>query len=135
MEITVEAVSPFGIKHSGQEKWTNVSKGLDLGDLKTKFHAGDVVALTLNSGGYITAIELVKQGAPKPAWKGGKSFGGGAKSSEFRSTEQIIRSVAVEAVFQSPLLAVLAKDMSQEEAYSEAFKLSDSVAEYITKGV
>ena len=132
MEITVEAVSPFGIKHSGQEKWTNVSKGLDLGDLKTKFHAGDVVALTLNSGGYITAIELVKQGAPKPAWKGGKSFGGGAKTSEFRSTEQIIRSVAVEAAFESPVIAAQTANKSKEEAVAYTFEVAKQIAEFVT---
>ena len=129
-EITIERVSQFGLMVGGA--WINGDKNSAI-NFKDMFHAGDVVTLTKNAKGFITAVELVTKGAPKKAWTGGSASAGG--KSEFRTTEQIIRSVAVEAVFQSPLLAVLAKDMSQEEAYSEAFKLSDSVAEYITKGV
>lgn len=129
-EITVERVSPFGLMIGGV--WVNGDKtaGINFKDL---FHNGDVLNITKNGKGFITAAELISKAPAKKAWTGGSSAGG--SKSEFRTTEQIIRSVAVEAVFASPVLANLTKDMSNEEAVAYCFKQAESVADFVTSGV
>lgn len=130
-EITVERVSPFGLMVGGQ--WLNGDKASNI-DFKSMFHAGDVLNITKNGKGFITAAELVTKAPEKKAWTGGgKSYGG--KSSEFRTTEQIIRSVAAEAAFESPVLAEQTKDMSKEEAIKYTFDVAEHIATFIEKGV
>lgn len=132
-EITVERVSAFGLMVGGN--WVNGDKAASI-NFKDLFHAGDVLNITKNGKGFITAAELVTKAPEKKAWTGGgKSFGGGSGGkSEFRTTEQIIRSVASEAAFTG-LAASVTKDMSKEEAQFYAFELADHIATYIEKGV
>lgn len=129
MEITVERVSPHGFMADG--KWINADKKCGI-DFKAKFHPGDVVKLTTNSAGFITDAVVVTAAPPKPekpAWKGGSS-----KSSEFRTTEQIIRSVAAEAAFESPVLSEQTKEMSKEQAVQFTLDVAKTIANYIEKG-
>ena len=128
-EVTVERVSQFGLMVNGA--WVNFDKAANI-DGKQLFHNGDVLSVTKNAKGFITSAELVSKGAPKVAWKGSSSATG-AKS-EFRTVEQIIRSVAVESVFSSPTLATLTKDMSKEEAVAYLFEITDHVATFVTTG-
>ncbi len=130
-EITVERVSDFGVMVGGT--WVNGDKALGI-KFKEMFHAGDVLNLTKNAKGFITAAELVTKAPEKKPWTGGKSFGGGSKS-EFRTTEQIIRSVAAEAAFESPVIANVTKDMSKEEAVAYTFDVAEHIATFIEKGV
>lgn len=130
-EVTLEAVSPFGIKYGGSDKWTNVNKGLEL-DLKSKFHPGDVVNIELNKGGYLMEVSLVTAApakAAKPAWKGG-SF----KSEDPDRSAKMSRGAAVKAVLQSPFVADEIKDMSKEAAIAYIFEFSDKIASYVEKG-
>ena len=129
-EITVERVSPFGLMVGGS--WINGDKAANIA-FKDMFHAGDVLNITKNAKGFITAAELVTKAPEKKPWTGGKSFGGG-KSSEFRTTEQIIRSEAAKAAF-CVLAGPVVKDMSKEEATAYAFDLAEHVATFIEKGV
>lgn len=129
-EITVERVSAFGLMVGGA--WLNGDKSANI-NFKDMFHSGDVLNITKNAKGFITAAELVTKAPEKKPWTGGKSFGGGAKS-EFRTTEQIIRSVAAEAAF-SGLAGTVCKDMSKEEAQAYGFELAEHIATFIEKGV
>lgn len=132
-EVTIEAVSPFGIKYGGNEKWTNVDKKTDLGDLKTKYHAGDVVNVTLNQGGFITGMELVTSAPPKPAWKGGSG-----KPFTPRDPMEGIkkgRGAAIKAVLEAPFFNEQMKNKSTEQALVQiAFPAADMIANYIEKG-
>lgn len=130
-EITVERVSDFGIMSGGA--WINGDKALGI-KFKDMFHAGDVLSITKNTKGFITAAELVTKAPEKKKWTGGSSFSGGGKA-EFRTTEQIIRSVASEAAFGSPVVAGITKDMSKEEAVAYTFDVAEHVATFIEKGV
>lgn len=127
-EITVERVSAFGLMVGGA--WINGDKAANI-NFKDMFHSGDVLNITKNGKGFITEAELVTKAAPKKAWTGGSSTG----KSEFRTTEQIIRSVAVEAAFESPVLAGQTKDMSKEEAVQYTFDVAEHIATYIEKGI
>lgn len=131
-EITVERVSAFGLMVGGA--WMNGDKAANI-DFKTMFHAGDVLNITKNNKGFITAAELVTKAPEKKAWTGPSKFGGssGGKS-EFRTTEQIIRSEAAKAAF-CVLAGPVVKDMSKEEAQALAFELAEHVATFIEKGV
>lgn len=131
MEITVERVSPFGLMVGGA--WVNGDKAANI-NFKDMFHPGDVLNVEKNGKGFITSAELVTKAPEKKAWTGSSKFGGGAKS-EFRTVEQIIRSVAIEAVFGSPSLASQTKDMSNEEAMSYLFEQADHAVTYVEKGV
>jgi len=130
-EITVERVSDFGVMVGGN--WVNGDKTLGI-KFKEMFHAGDVLNITKNGKGFITAAELVTKAPEKKPWSGGKSFGGGGSKSEFRTTEQIIRSVAAEAAFTG-LAAAVTANKSKEEAQAYAFELAEHVATWIEKGV
>ena len=135
MEVTLEAVSPHGVKYNGQD-WTNIDKKANLGDLKTQFHAGDVVNVTLNSGGYITAMEVAKAAPAKPAWKAKGSFTGGRSFQEDPDrSAKMSRGAAVKAVLESPFVSEKIKSMSDEQALHEIFVFSDKVASYIEKGI
>lgn len=134
MEVTVERVSEFGIMVN--EKWMNGDKKLGIkfkdGD-KPLLHAGDVVDITTNTGGFITAYKVVTSAPPKAPWKGSsKPYTAG--KTDFRTPEQIMRSVAVEAVFGSPLVSELLKDKSTEEATALALNMSKAIALYIEGG-
>jgi len=130
MEITVERVSQFGLMVGGV--WTNGDKASDI-NFKDLFHAGDVLEVAKNAKGFITSAELVTKAPEKKKWTGGSSFSGGGKS-EFRTTEQIMRSVAAEAAFGATVAAIV-KDMSKEEAQAYAFEVADHIYTYIEKGV
>lgn len=132
MQVTVEAVAREGHGFKDSVGWKNADKksGLNFKDL----HPGDVIDIEVNAAGFVTAYKLVTAGEPKlpkKAWKAGST---NAKSSEFRTTEQIIRSVAAEAVFQSPAMADLTKDMGKEQAVSELLSIAKRVVQYIEKG-
>lgn len=132
-EITVERVSPFGLMTGGA--WVNGDKAANI-NFKEMFHAGDVVNVTKNAKGFITTAELVTKAPEKKAWTGPSKFGGsGGGKSEFRTTEQIIRSVASEAAFESPVLAEQTKNMSKEEAVKYTFDIAEHIATFIEKGV
>lgn len=133
MEMTVEAVNKtnfMGFKPLGGEGWLNADKksGLTFKEL----HPGDVIKVTQNAAKFVTAYELVTAAPPQAAkkvWSGGSGKGG-----EFRTPEQVMRSVAVEAVFTSPLMAEIGKDMTNEKALAFALSAADSVFHYIEKG-
>lgn len=127
-EVTVERVSQFGLMLNGA--WINGDKKANI-NFKDMFHNGDVLMIDKNDKGFITEAELVTKAPAKKAWTGGSSTG----KSEFRTTEQIIRSVAAEAAFESPVLANMTKDMSKEEAVSYAFDVAEHIATFIEKGV
>ncbi len=131
-EITVERVSDFGIMSGGT--WINGDKALGI-KFKDMFHAGDVLSITKNGKGFITEAALVTKAPEKKAWTGGSKFTGGAGKAEFRTTEQIIRSVAAEAAFESPVLAEQTKNMSKEEAVTYTFDVAEHIATFITSGV
>lgn len=131
-EITVERVSPFGLMVGGN--WINGDKAANI-NFKDMFHAGDVLSITKNAKGFITAAELVTKAPEKKPWTGGGKSFGGSKTSEFRTTEQIIRSVAAEAAFESPVLAEQTKNMSKEEAVKFTFDMAEHIATFIEKGV
>ncbi len=131
-EITVERVSDFGVMSGGN--WINGDKALGI-KFKEMFHNGDVLSIVKNPKGFITSAELVTKAPEKKAWTGPSKFGGSSGKSEFRTTEQIIRSVAAEAAFESPMVAEQTKDMSKEEAVKFTFDVAEHVATYIEKGV
>lgn len=131
-EITVERVSAFGLMVGGN--WVNGDKAANI-NFKDMFHAGDVLSIVKNGKGFITSAELVTKAPEKKAWTGGSKFGGSTGKSEFRTTEQIIRSVAAEAAFESPVIANATKDMSKEEAVSYTFDVAEHIATFIEKGV
>lgn len=131
MEITVEGVSATGVV--ANDKWYNVAKGADI-EFKGKVFKGDVVDLTLNDKGYVTAYKTVTAAPPKPAFK--KSFGGGGSTSMTPEREASInRAVAVKAVFELPNVHRMFDEKSDEEAMAYAFKLSEKVTQYLSKGI
>lgn len=131
-EITVERVSPFGLMVGGA--WINGDKAAGI-NFKDMFHAGDVLSIVKNGKGFITSAELVTKAPEKKAWTGPSKFGGsGGGKSEFRTTEQIIRSEAAKAAF-CVLAGPVVTNMSKEEAQQTAFDLAEHVATYIEKGV
>lgn len=122
--ITVEAVAKEGHGFKDSVGWKNADKksGLNFKEL----HAGDVIDATLNPAGFVTAYTLVTAGAPKKAWtpRGG---------SDDRSA-QMSRGAAIKAVLSSPVVSQMVKDLSDEEALSKSFDISDEIATYIEKG-
>lgn len=131
-EITVERVSPFGLMVGGA--WINGDKAANI-NFKDMFHAGDVLSIVKNGKGFITSAELVTKAPEKKTWTGPSKFGGsGGGKSEFRTTEQIIRSEAAKAAF-CVLAGPVVANMSKEEAQQTAFDLAEHVATYIEEGV
>lgn len=132
MEITVEGVSATGIVSN--DKWYNVAKGTAL-EFKDKLFKGDVVDLTLNDRGYVTAYKVVTAAPPKKAWTGGKSFGGGSSSMTPEREASINRAVAVKAVFELPNVHRMFDEKDDSEALAYAFELSEKVCKYLSKGI
>lgn len=132
MEVTVERVSEFGIMVEGSWKNGDKKAGIKFKGGDNEVHPGDVIELTLNPGGFITAYKLVTSAPPKAAkkpWNGG----GFQKSPE--DQDRMSRGAAVKAVLSSPVVAQMVKDLSDEEALSRSFEISEEVARYISKGI
>ena len=133
MQVTVERVSKFGVMVG--DKWMNGDKNAGLGFTEgdTKLHAGDVVELTLNKGGFITDYKLVTAAPAKPAFVK-KSWSGGGSSVTPERSAQMARGAAIKAVLGSSVIANMTKDLSDEEALAKQFAIANQVATYIESG-
>lgn len=126
-EVVLEAVSPFGVRYGGNEKWVNFDKSSGL--KKDDFHAGDSVIPELNKGGFITSMKLVTAAPPKKAYTG-KPF----NAPDPEKSAKMARGAAVKVVFGSQFVYDQVKDMADGEGFDYMLKLSDEVSNYIEKG-
>jgi hypothetical protein len=125
-----------GLRYEGQPEgeWLNVgrNKNVSLAGL----NRGDQVEFEAAEGGWLQSITKVGNSPSGEATQTATKSNGQSSRADTGSDVQnrIARSVAVQAVMSSPLLAEALKDSDISEVVSEAKSMIEELTEYVNSG-